>query len=591
MYENLKYSLGLIPKQFKISYFFIITLNLLNSILEMLGLFGFYYFLKLCSDPNRLDDKYFIFVKGYFPFLNNIEVLGIISLLILVIIILRIGLSFLILTFNFGFIKKLNIYLSKKIFYGYLTSPYSLFLKKNTSTITMNIWAHAEQVVIKNIMGVPEILGSFFTLLCILIPLIVIETKISIFIIIISTILFFLNYFFIGKKLILFNKNLLLSSKKIITLIREVVEGIKTIKVFSKINFYNSIHSNNISENQKYKFQIDIFNNLPKFLLELIFVILIFSFFTFNFFSGKGLMDFLPTLGLFAGVALRIMPGLNKFILHIQLFRNSLPSLYEIKEDYESFQKKVPSRSNDKKINFNHSILLDNISLSYSQEQVLTNITININKASIVGLVGESGSGKSSILNILLGLVKPSKGSILIDKKKIEKDKLELSSIFSYVPQTTFISETSIRENLTLDCNQNQKFSDQIICDTLKKVNLLEKINSLPKKLETKMGERGIFFSGGELQRLAIARCLLYNKKIIILDEPTSSIDKINEAVIKKTLNVLKKSGITIIIVEHNIKLLSLTDKIYILKNGEVLKSGTYKYLLKNSKEFRALRG
>ena len=173
----------------------------------------------------------------------------------------------------------------------------------------------------------------------------------------------------------------------------------------------------------------------------------------------------------------------------------------------------------------------------------------------------------------------------------MEKDKLELSSIFSYVPQTTFISETSIRENLTLDHHKNQKFSNQMIFEALKKVNLLEKINSLPKKLETKMGERGILFSGGELQRLAIARCLLYNKQIIILDEPTSSIDKINEVVIKKTLKNLKKSGITIIIVEHNIKLLSLADKIYILKDGEIFKSGTYNYLLNNSKEFKALRG
>jgi len=591
MYEDLKYSLRLIPKQLKVSYFFIILLNLLNSILEMIGLLGFYYFLKLCSDPNRLDDRYFLYVKGYFTNLNNIEVLGIISLLISVIIILRISLSFLILTFNFSFVKKMNIYLSKSIFTGYLSSPYSLFLKKNTSTITMNIWAHTEQVVIKNIMGIPEILGSFFTLLCILVPLVIIETKISVFIIIISIILFFLNYFFIGKKLILINKNVLLSSKKIITLIREVVEGIKTIKVFSKTNFYSSIHSKNISENQGHNFQINIFNNLPRFLLELIFVTLIFSFFTINFFSGKGLMDFLPTLGLFAAVALRIMPGLNKIILNIQLFRNSLPYLNEIREDYESFKKKKNPRSVEKKINFKNSIFLENISLSYSKEQVLRNITMNIKKASIVGLVGKSGSGKSSILNILLGLVEPSKGSILIDKKKMEKDKLELSSIFSYVPQTTFISETSIRENLTLDCNQNQKFSDQIICDTLKKVNLLEKINSLPKKLETKMGERGIFFSGGELQRLAIARCLLYNKQIIILDEPTSSIDKINEVVIKKTLKNLKKSGITIIIVEHNIKLLSLADKIYILKDGEILKSGTYNYLLNNSKEFKALRG
>ena len=232
------------------------------------------------------------------------------------------------------------------------------------------------------------------------------------------------------------------------------------------------------------------------------------------------------------------------------------------------------------------AIEFKNVSYSYLKEKkLIENISLKINNNEKVALVGESGSGKSTIIKLIMGLIKNQEGKILIDKNDLSK--LNLNDFYdnvTYVSQESPIFDGTLRENLVLDKN----ISDKEIKEVLKLVSLEKFLNRLEKGLDTELGEKGIRMSGGERQRVALARLFFDNSKIIILDEATSAMDNINEKEVMK--NILKRlKNKTIIIIAHRLETIKDVDKIFALKDGKILEQGNYQELLQENAHFKEL--
>jgi len=178
-----------------------------------------------------------------------------------------------------------------------------------------------------------------------------------------------------------------------------------------------------------------------------------------------------------------------------------------------------------------------------------------------------SGEGKTTLLDIILGLLKPSEGLLAIDDIPYNYDQFQLNSLVGYVPQEIYLLDDTIKNNIIYGRSSIANIDDKIN-DSLKKAGLLDFIESLPQKLETITGERGARLSGGQRQRIAIARALLNNPDILVLDEATSALDTITENEIMKQIGLLK--NITVLIVTHRIQILFDCDKIYKLENGQL---------------------
>ena len=232
------------------------------------------------------------------------------------------------------------------------------------------------------------------------------------------------------------------------------------------------------------------------------------------------------------------------------------------------------------------AIEFKNVSYSYLKEKkLIENISLKINNNEKVALVGESGSGKSTIIKLIMGLIKNQEGKILIDKNDLSK--LNLNDFYdnvTYVSQESPIFDGTLRENLVLDKN----ISDKEIKEVLKLVSLEKFLNRLEKGLDTELGEKGIRMSGGERQRVALARLFFDNSKIIILDEATSAMDNITEKEVMK--NILKRlKNKTIIIIAHRLETIKDVDKIFALKDGKILEQGNYQELLQENAHFKEL--
>ena len=235
----------------------------------------------------------------------------------------------------------------------------------------------------------------------------------------------------------------------------------------------------------------------------------------------------------------------------------------------------------------NGKIQLKNVSYAYNEhtKNIIENLSLNINENTSVALVGESGSGKSTIIKLIMGLIKYKKGNILIDQKELST--LNLNSFYynvTYVSQEAPIFDGTLRENLVFD----KKIDDEIILGVLKLVCLEKFYERLDNGLETELGEKGIRMSGGERQRVALARLFFDDSKIIILDEATSAMDNITEKnVMHNILNKLKNK--TIIIIAHRLETIKDVDNIFVLSDGKIVEEGKYLDLLEKNGYFKDL--
>lgn len=231
------------------------------------------------------------------------------------------------------------------------------------------------------------------------------------------------------------------------------------------------------------------------------------------------------------------------------------------------------------------NIQLKDVQFYYGDVPILKDISINIPAGTSIALVGESGGGKSTIIKLLTGLLKKKDGSLLVDG--VDIDDINLNSFYdhiSYISQDPPIFDASIRENIIFDTC----ISDEEINHVLTLVNLKNKVDSLPKGLNTIVGERGVLLSGGERQRLAVARAIIQNRQVLIMDEPVSALDTINEEMIMKQIGLFFKEKV-VIIVAHHLQYVQNFDQIMVLRKGEIVAIGTFDELTQSCAYFREI--
>ena len=319
-----------------------------------------------------------------------------------------------------------------------------------------------------------------------------------------------------------------------------------------------------------YERLINIYNILPKLLFEfftILFVCIAIIFYTKNF------QDYLPllvSLGLYMATAVKVIPSVTKIARNIQYielgkpaFEAQFKNLTQIKSGFfESKTKRIQSIQN--KIEFK------NISFSYDKktEPFLKNIDLELKKNQIICIKGESGSGKSTIANIIMGIVKPDDGEIFLDGKKIDFSRQHMNLKVGYVDQVSKLIDDTLQYNITFknDLNEEELISYQ---NLIKRCGLEKLSENIKKRTEKNIGEDSKFISGGEKQRISIARTLFRNPELIIFDEPTSSLDKENEEKIMDLIRQFKDNRI-IIIITHNSQYFSKFDKIYSLDESNL---------------------
>ena len=347
---------------------------------------------------------------------------------------------------------------------------------------------------------------------------------------------------------------------------------IKTIKIFNleKVmsNFFNKLFFNSLYTSYK----LDLILQIPKLLVETIIIIFICGIMIIMSVQGKTSTEILLIILVYAAVGLRFIPSTTRIISAAQRIKTYTPAIINLFDEFIKTSFVTNVNKENIIITSASEIRLDNISHQFKDSHpILKDINMKINKNEPIGIYGESGSGKSTLVNILSGLIVPSKGKIYIDGNYFDYKKNIYLKI-GYVPQDTQIFDDTIWNNVTFFQEKNKNNLD-LFWDAVKKANLYEYIYSANNLLKEDLlvGERGFKISGGQAQRIGIARALFLGSNILIFDEVTSSLDRQNEKEIIKTIYSLKKDKI-IIIISHNKDNLYFCDQIFEIKDMSILK-------------------
>ena len=271
------------------------------------------------------------------------------------------------------------------------------------------------------------------------------------------------------------------------------------------------------------------------------------------------------------------MPSLNRLINSLQIVKYSSYSVDKLSDEMQKISNNLIKVNSKKKIKveFKNSIIAKIKKYKYNDksEFEIKNFLLEIKKNEKIGIIGKSGSGKTTIIEILLGILNLKEGSVKIDDKVINEIS-NRNELFGYIPQKVFILNDTIKNNILFGLDP-QKISNKKILDIVEKTNLNSLLARTEKGLEGVISEKGSNLSGGEIQRIGIARAMIYDPPIIFFDEATSSLDTFTERKILQEINTFKDK--TFVFVAHRIGTLKETDKIYLIENGKITDSGSYK--------------
>ena len=476
-----------------------------------------------------------------------------------------------ILWFQNTFSEKISNLMSSNLFKKYLIADYQIHLKKNSSELIRNVSGEV-QVFIKQVL-IPILVLTMDILIFIGIIFLVIsiEAKASIYLLFTYFIFGFLYIISIKKKLYKLGLERQLHDGMRIKSSINAFHGIKTVKIFNKeIEFLNNFMFHTKSLNRISKI-VGIILQIPKQIIELITVCSFIFLTIFLLKDVSNVTNIMPQLALFVASAFRLIPCINRFIYNYQLIRTGYPCINKLYDEYLLLDKKrSPENNLEEKIEFKEKIELKNISFSYNDsKKIFNNLNFAINKGDSIGIVGKTGEGKTTFLDILLGLITPTSGEILIDNLKLKKNIKQWQELVGYVPQNTFLLDESIKKNITLQSSDD--LSEKDFDNAINFSQVFEFSKKMENGVNTIIGDRGTRISGGQQQRIGIARALYKNPEILILDESTSSLDVNTEEQIIN--DVLKLENIkTLIIVSHRASTIQKCKVVYELKGTSLIR-------------------
>ncbi len=299
---------------------------------------------------------------------------------------------------------------------------------------------------------------------------------------------------------------------------------------------------------------------------------------------GRDIAMFLPSLGFFAMAALRLMPSVNRILTSVQTLRFMSPTISMLHSELEHPNILSLSGKAAPVSFFSNAIALVGVSFSYQTNttHILEDITLTINRGETVGFVGSSGAGKSTLVDIMLGLLSPSRGQILVDEIDIHDALRTWQNQIGYVPQSIYLTDDTLRCNIAFGLPE-ALIDEAAVARAIRAAQLEEFIGSLPEGLDTMVGERGIRLSGGQRQRIGIARALYHDPAILVLDEATSALDQETEKEVMAAINVLHGQK-TIVIIAHRLSTVEKCDRLYRIERGKVVAQGSVGTIIQDIK-------
>lgn len=564
--------LAILTKKFKIRFIFNFIAILIASLLETFSISLLLPFVQAILNPEKLmQNKYVKIIVDLLNIKSTNSFILAISLFVIAFFILKNLYQILCRYWQNKFRADLQVNISERILTSYMNRPYSFFVDHNSSELLRNVINDSGSLTYS-----VESLFTIFTTLFII-------TFMSIFLIITdatialglcgSAILVLIGpVFFIGKPLRKMGEKYRILEVECFKWCNQAFQGIKEIIVTKKEDYFTNQYTTTYKKKNKLDVKRTVIEYIPSRLIEGVCISALILIVCMSIINGNAVSDvMISKLAVFAMAAFRIMPTVSSLSHNINSLIHQSVALEAVYHSIEDSKVYINRKGNDK-IDFNKDIVLEDLSFAYPQNKskmILNKASATIKMGDAIGIKGSSGAGKTTCVDLILGLLEPDEGKILIDNNELSYNNINswLDKI-SYVPQTAYLIDDTIRANIAFGIPEKEIDENRVEI-AMKEAMLYDYVSSLPEKEMTVVGERGVQMSGGQRQRLSIARALYTNPSIIIFDEATSALDEITEKEIMESIDNLIGQK-TLIIIAHRLSTLKKCNKIFEVGEGKI---------------------
>ena len=570
----------LLTRKQKIQIGFLLVLILIGGLMETLGVTMVLPLLNAIADPVSFAENHYV---QYFMSLFHFENMNqfIIVLIILVMFVFTFKNVYLLLQYYMQgrFINRNRCRTSSNLLALYLNRPYEFFLYTDTPTILRTIYGDMDNVF-SLLFQCMNLATEVIVALCISVVIVIIDPTMTFLIVALLAIVTLFISKVIKKRLKTIGNASREEQANLYKWVLQSATGIKDVKVLGKEKYFTNQYSKTAWKYAEYQTWNTVLSNAPRLLIETIAIIGILAYMAMNIFLGFDTKNMIGLIGAFGVAALRLLPSVNRintFIANISYFEPALDFIYDTVDmaELQNITGVLEQKEKEKEgqtLTLEKSIELKGITYAYpnTTKLIFDKADMSISAGKSVGVVGSSGAGKTTIVDILLGLLKLQSGSIESDGKNIFDNMSAWLANIGYIPQNIYMLDDSIRKNVAFGV-EDEFIDDDRVWAVLEEAQLKEYVEQLEDGLDSEIGERGVRISGGQRQRLGIARALYHNPELLVFDEATSALDNDTETAIMEAVEKLHGRK-TMVIIAHRLRTIENCDIIYEVKDGKIIK-------------------
>lgn len=556
----------------------LLFLILIGAVLETLGVSMILPIVMAIVEPDAFTDNKAVVMVSDLLGLESLEqfVIAMIVVLILLFVLKNAYLLFMYYV-QHTFICNSQFLISRDLLRIYFNKPYEFYLNANTSDVLRTVYSDTTGVF-SLLLECIQFLSEFVIAVCLGLVLLVIDFQMMV-------IMCFVLFGVTGLIALLFKPRMgrigqeaRVRQSRMYNSIIQSIMGIKDVKIFAKEESFLEEYENNgrkfydLSRSQK------VLGSAPRLIIESVCIGGILAYLGAMIALGQSVTSMLPQLTAFAMAAVRLMPCANRmstYLANIAYYKPTLDFVYENVEMPQNVREQYHARtgngSKEGKLPFQREITIAQISYRYpnSDKVIFDQADMRIPIGKSVGIVGKSGAGKSTLVDIMLGLLDAQGGQILCDGTDVLRDYAGWLHNIGYIPQTINLIDDTLRANVAFGIPR-EKVDENRVWEVLEEAQLTSFVKEQPDGLDTEIGERGIRMSGGQRQRLGIARALYHDPELLILDEATSALDNDTEAAIMEAINNFHGKK-TMLIIAHRLKTIENCDMIFEVRDGKII--------------------
>lgn len=560
----------LLTREEKVKWLGIAGFALVVSVLEVITASVIVVFAQVLNDPS-VGQRYFQ-KFGITENLSSGKVVFYVAIVVGIIYLVKNLVASVEVFFQNFSIQKMCYEFKNKLLNLYAQADYGFYLTRNSSFGLQVVGGDAEQSFSTGMVSLASILSEGIIFICLIGMMIYMNPSLALIIFAIGLSLGWLISKFLLPQFYRWGQKLqqtgIHTSQNLIQFFHAFKEIVLLGKRESFVQAYQ-VHSKQRSKIQAIQTAT---NALPRMGIEILFIGLFILTISYLCMEHESPMKMIGLLSGYLYAGFRLMPGLNRIINQLNTFKYVIPSIERVYKEYMTIAS-GKYYLDTPEFQFNHSIEFKNVAFKYlnTDKNALSDIALTIKKGECIGVIGETGSGKSTLIDLLLGLLRPSQGNICVDGK-YPVNSIQWHQKIGYVPQAVYLTDDTIEANIAFG---EKNIDEDKLKQAIDSAQLRKLIDSLPNGSKTIVGERGIRLSGGERQRISIARALYRNPEVLIFDEATSALDNETEARLMETIHAVSKSR-TVIMIAHRLTTLKGCDRILQIKKGVMIFSSHF---------------